>query len=195
MSDFYSSKSNYSETLPKPSKLYTLTLADGTKLENLRLNGTNYVSGEKIDEHVFAGNLSTLTISDGETETILRHAELIQQVYYPDANPPGWYLCFRELAPEERMRAAWEAAQKIRDVPLLLCSGVTAVPGSANTYRRSADGLVVVSVAVTSPGHTADLPEGYRPAAAVSSGDITVRPDGSVWAAGSMVGTVCFYAV
>ena len=79
------------------------------------------------------------------------------------------------------------------DKPLLLCPGVTAVPGSANTYRRSADGLVVVSVAVTAPGHAADLPEGYRPAAAVSSGDITVQPDGSVWAVGSMAGTICFY--
>lgn len=78
--------------------------------------------------------------------------------------------------------------------PLPLCPGVTAAPGSANTCRRSAGGLVVVSLAVTSPGHAADLPEGYRPAAAVSSGDITVRPDGSVWAAGSLAGTVCFYA-
>lgn len=185
---------NLSPNISNFPEMYTLTLADGTKLENLRLNGSNYVSEEKIDENVFAGNLSTLTINDGETETILRHAELIQQVYYPDANPPGWYLCFRELAPEERMRAAWEIAQKIQDIPLPLCPGVTAVPGSANTCRRGAGGLVVVSVAVTAPGHAANLPEGYRPAAVVSSGDITVRPDGSVWAEGSMTGTVCFYA-
>ena len=175
-------------------KKWKIILADGTELTGFRRNGTNYVRENKVDTSVMEGNLSTLILTDGDETIIMRSAELIQQVHYPTADPPGWYLCFRELAPEERMRAAWEATQKIQDVPLFLYPGVTAVPGSANTCRRGADGLVVVSVAVTSPGHAADLPEGYRPSAAVTSGDITVQPDGSVWAAGSMTGTVCFYA-
>lgn len=87
-----------------------------------------------------------------------------------------------------------EADTPAPEKPLLLHPSTVAMPGSANTCRRSADGLVVVNVAVTAPGHAADLPEGYRPSAAVTSGDITVQPDGSVWAAGSMAGTVCFYA-
>lgn len=175
---------------------YSIILADGTVLSNLRRNGTNFVSEEQIDGSLFDGGLDILTISDGEAEIVLRHAELIQQVHYPDNTPPGWYLCFRELTPEERMVSAWDAAQKLQDVPLLLLSGVTAMPGRANSCRRGADGLVVVSVAVAADGPTqaAVLPEGYRPSAAVSVGDVAIHPDGTIWVGGSGIGSTCFYA-
>lgn len=47
--------------------MYTITLADGRKLENLELNGNNYIAEGVIEDSVFADNLSTVTISDGET--------------------------------------------------------------------------------------------------------------------------------
>ena len=47
--------------------MYTITLNDGTVLENLVLNGNNYISEETIDDSVFEGNLETITITDGET--------------------------------------------------------------------------------------------------------------------------------
>lgn len=47
--------------------MYTITLADGTKLENLVLNGNNYISDNVIDDSVFDNNLSTVKISDGTT--------------------------------------------------------------------------------------------------------------------------------
>lgn len=93
----------------------------------------------------------------------------------------------------ETLRADWRAAQRPQDIPLVLCQGVTPLEGRTNSLRRSADGLAVVSVAVQDTGHVADLPEGYRPGATISSGDITVRPDGSVWATSSGVGVLCFF--
>ena len=80
------------------------------------------------------------------------------------------------------------------DVPLCLHPGVAPLADHANTCRRAADGLVVVSVAVDTPGHVADLPEGYRPGAVVSTGGITIQPDGTVWAETPGAGTVCFFA-
>lgn len=47
--------------------MYTITLADGTKLENLELNGNNYIAEGVIEDSVFEGNLDTVTITDGET--------------------------------------------------------------------------------------------------------------------------------
>lgn len=47
--------------------MYTITLADGTKLENLELNGNNYIAEGVIEDSVFEGNLETVTITDGET--------------------------------------------------------------------------------------------------------------------------------
>lgn len=50
--------------------MYTITLNDGTKLENLELNGNNYIAEGAIEDSVFEGNLDTVVISDGEvTET------------------------------------------------------------------------------------------------------------------------------
>lgn len=49
--------------------MYTITLANGKKLTGLDMNGTNYVSKEKVDETIFKDNLSTMKVSDGETET------------------------------------------------------------------------------------------------------------------------------
>jgi hypothetical protein len=47
--------------------MYTITLNDGTKLENLELNGNNYIAEGVIEDSVFEGNLGSVTISDGET--------------------------------------------------------------------------------------------------------------------------------
>ena len=76
---------------------YTITLADGKKLTGLTKNGDNYVSKKKVDESIFTDNLTTMTVSDGETETTYKNVELIQQMEFPD----GWYLCFRELTEAE----------------------------------------------------------------------------------------------
>lgn len=77
--------------------MYTITLANGKKLPGLDKNGDNFVSRTRIDESLFAGTLSVMTVSDGETEVTCHNVELIQQVEYAD----GWYLAFRELTPQE----------------------------------------------------------------------------------------------
>jgi len=82
--------------------MWKLILADGTELTGFRQNGTNYVSDTKVDESVFEGNLSALTITDGEETIVMHNAELIQQVHYDG----GWYLCFRELSRQELAYAA-----------------------------------------------------------------------------------------
>lgn len=82
--------------------MWKIILADGTELTGFTQNGSNYVSKTKVNETVFEGNLSTLTLTDGETEIVMHNAVLIQQVKYKD----GWYLCFRELTPQEIQYAA-----------------------------------------------------------------------------------------
>lgn len=85
--------------------MWKMILADGTELTGFTQNGNNYVRGEPVDEAVFAGKLSTLTLTDGEEEIVLHNAELVQQVHY-EGMPgleDGWYLCFREKTPQEVM--------------------------------------------------------------------------------------------
>lgn len=59
-------------------KIYKITLADGTVIDNLKLNGNNFISPVEIDETIFDENCSNVTISDGEKEDIHMNMELVQ---------------------------------------------------------------------------------------------------------------------
>lgn len=59
-------------------KIYKITLADGTEIRNLRLNGNNFISDAPISETIFDGNGSTVIINDGETDEFHENMELVQ---------------------------------------------------------------------------------------------------------------------
>ena len=53
--------------------MYKITLANGTEIGNLELNGNNYISPTAVDSAVFDGNMETVTIADvdsGDTRQI-----------------------------------------------------------------------------------------------------------------------------
>lgn len=78
--------------------MYTIKLADGRELSGLGKNGTNFVSNEKVDESIFKDNLSTMTVSDGETEETFTDMAFIQQMKWMDGT---YYLAFRQKTPSE----------------------------------------------------------------------------------------------
>lgn len=57
--------------------MYTVTLNDGTRLENLKLNGNNFISDILIEDSVFEGNLDKVVIFDGENEEIYTDQRLM----------------------------------------------------------------------------------------------------------------------
>lgn len=57
-------------------------------------------------ESIFENNLSTMTVSDGETETQYSDVEFIQQQEWVDGS---WYLAFRELSENEKKEKAVNA--------------------------------------------------------------------------------------
>lgn len=73
--------------------MYTITLSDGRRLENLTVNGTNFVSKTKVDEEIFQNNLAAVKISDGKTERAYENLVFIQQMEWADGT---YYLAFRE---------------------------------------------------------------------------------------------------
>ena len=100
------------------NKMYTITLADGKKLTGLDMNGTNYVSKEKVDETIFKDNLSTMKVSDGKTETTYTDMVFIHQMEWDDGT---FYLAFREKTKEEKLAAAISAnANSVTDVQVAL---------------------------------------------------------------------------
>lgn len=75
-------------TPTEESKVYTITLSDGSKLENITMNGSNYVSQTEITEDTFKDKLSKITVSDGEIEESYENMNLVQIVKYDD----GYYF-------------------------------------------------------------------------------------------------------
>jgi hypothetical protein len=87
-------------------KIYKITLGDGTEISNLKLNGNNFISTEKIDESVFVDNCSPVTISDGVSDTVHPNMELVQIV----EQFPGEYWLFLGIFrmrnfPEQKMQS------------------------------------------------------------------------------------------
>lgn len=76
-------------------KTYTMTLANGNILENLELNGNNYVSEVEVTTAAFIGNISPILISDGENEEILDNMELVRIANWEDA----WWILIQEKEP------------------------------------------------------------------------------------------------
>ena len=62
-------------------KIYKITLADGTVIDNLKLNGNNFISPVEIDETIFDGNCLNVTINDGEKDDVHTNMELVVFLY------------------------------------------------------------------------------------------------------------------
>jgi hypothetical protein len=82
------------------SKTYTITLADGTVLDNLKLNGDNFISNTAINADIFDENCYTVIISDGvNSETY--NMELVQ---ITEQEPGKYWFVLRELSASELAR-------------------------------------------------------------------------------------------
>ena len=84
---------------------YSVTLSDGTKLDNLALNGNNFVSASEVTKDTFKGKLSKVTIVDEDGKsTDHGEMELIQVAHYSD----GYYfiLADKQVTPEDQLQEA-----------------------------------------------------------------------------------------
>lgn len=104
--------------MEKEKRTWTVTLADGTKLENLTLNnGANtFHSPAEITEDTFDGKLSEVHIasSDGDMTgcaypDTLHDAELVQ-IMQPTDTPDGqWAFILREIPADDLFKAKIQA--------------------------------------------------------------------------------------
>ena len=101
--------------------MYTITFRDGTKIENLELNGNNYVSSIKIDEALFTTeNLSRVVVNDGINDTVYENMKFIQQVKYGDE----YYFILTEMTENDRLlKAMEENSQSINDILVAILGG------------------------------------------------------------------------
>ncbi len=99
-------------------RIITMTLADGSVISDLTMNGSNYVSSSKLTEADFAGKLRSVTVDDGETQKVMEHCELVQ---ITKMGKEYWFV-IRELSPSEvamkQVRADIEYVAAMADIDL-----------------------------------------------------------------------------
>ena len=89
---------------------FTITLADGTQLGGLELNGNNFVSKKEVTEDTFKGKLGRVVI-EGDAEAddagligTHEHMELVQVAHYTQAThgvEDGYYFVLRDIPASE----------------------------------------------------------------------------------------------
>lgn len=100
--------------------MYTITLSNGQTLENLELNGNNFISESPIDSAVFEGGLSTVTISDdNEMQTYTDMVLLSNR----EENRQGWFVLGVKTEQEKEREAMIARMQELEEALRVLTGG------------------------------------------------------------------------
>lgn len=78
-------------------KIYRITLSDGVVLDDLTMNGNNFISEEAVDASIFDGTCSPVVINDGTSEEIHEHMDLVQ---VKDVDGKSWFV-LRDIPQKE----------------------------------------------------------------------------------------------
>ena len=101
--------------------MYKITLHDGTVLDDLELNGNNFISEKVLNDSVFSGNLDTVTISNGETSETYTDMKLMSNRV---DGGKSWFVLGEKTEQEKTMERLVSAlsvnAESITDVQLAL---------------------------------------------------------------------------
>ena len=99
--------------------MHKITLSDGRVLENLELNGNNYISSTIIDDEIFKDNLNNVSIDDGENVVEHTNMKLVQNKVY---GTESWFILAEKTTTElEKERLEEELRQaKQRNVDTMI---------------------------------------------------------------------------
>lgn len=100
--------------------MYKITLADGTVLKNLELNGNNYIARSEIPDTVFDGKLGTVKISDGEKEETFTDMVLLSNIV---RDGKSWLVLGQKSEEEKRQEARDQEIAEIRQAMTVLLTG------------------------------------------------------------------------
>lgn len=100
--------------------MYTITLADGTKLKNLELNGNNYIAEGVIEDSVFEGNLDTVTITDGETTETFTDMRLMSNIVRDNRS---WFVLGEKSAQQKKEEAMEKQMAEMQKAMSVLLTG------------------------------------------------------------------------
>lgn len=99
--------------------MWKVKLNDGTELENLSLNGNNFISQEEIAESVFEGNLAHVEMTDLETGEV----QTLEDGYLASLTQNGtewWFVLIPKPAEMKLLETLSGATGDITNIELAL---------------------------------------------------------------------------
>ena len=102
--------------------MYKITLADGTELNDLVLNGNNFIAQMAVDDAVFKDNMATVAITnleDGTTEQIEDGVLLSNIVRYGCS----WIVLGQKSAEQKAQEAKDKEIAELRRAMTVLLTG------------------------------------------------------------------------
>ena len=87
-------------------RTWKITLADGTSLDGLDLNGNNFISSTAVTEDTFAGKLSSVTIEGPDSTEIHEDMRLVQ---ITKVSAKAYWFILADKTAEEKQKEATDA--------------------------------------------------------------------------------------
>ena len=102
--------------------MYKITFADGTELNDLVLNGNNFIAQTAVDDAVFKGNMASVTVTnleDGTTEQI-EDGQLLSNIV---RDGRSWLVLGQKSAEQKAMEARDKEIAELRRAMTVLLTG------------------------------------------------------------------------
>ena len=102
--------------------MYKITLADGTALENLVLNGNNFIAQTAVDDAIFKGNMATVTITNLEDDTTeqIEDGVLLSNIV---RDGKSWIVLGKKTLAQKEKEATEKEITKLRSALNALLTG------------------------------------------------------------------------
>lgn len=100
-------------------KTYTVTLSDGTKIENLTLNGNNFISTVAVEEGQFDGKLKSVVITDSEGKEEKHENMFLVQVSHP-SDSEWWFILADKTADQIKQEQLEQSIASLTDMMMSL---------------------------------------------------------------------------
>ena len=96
--------------------MYSIKLDNGTELQNLELNGNNFISDTIIEDEVFRDNLETVVISDENGSIEYHNMKLIQNKIH---GTQSWFILAEKTEEELEKENLYQILADLTEVVLM----------------------------------------------------------------------------
>ena len=113
-------------------KIYTVTLSDGTKIENLTLNGNNFISTTAVTEGQFDGKLKGVAITDSDGVEEKHKDMVLVQVTHP-SDTEWWFILADKSEEQIKQEQLDQSIASLTDMVMSLSMGAASASTTATT--------------------------------------------------------------